>query len=244
LISRRHDNQLLIKRLYKVCMTRASASSQTFYVSPRGNDAWIGMVPDMQATDGPFRTLYRAHDDVRHALAHDPAPSLSILLRSGDYYLDEPFMLDDHDGGRKGVEVVYRNYPGLGFVDLNMAEAGLRADFPFADPVDPLDRLYIVGLSTTTALRLMLGASAPLRLIEWTTTGFVADVSRATLHWRSAAPQIVAVDRLGNVTAIAPRTARIIAKAVLHQFVRQVWIYVVVDNLKVSAHSQIAQRMP
>jgi hypothetical protein len=52
------------------------------------------------------------------------------------------------------------------------------------------------------------------------------------------------VDRLGNVTAIAPRTARIIAKAVLHQFVRQVWIYVVVDNLTVSAHSQIAQRMP
>jgi hypothetical protein len=34
----------------------------------------------------------------------------------------------------------------LGFEDIDYAAIGLRSDFPFADPADPLDRVFCDGV--------------------------------------------------------------------------------------------------
>lgn len=70
-----------------------------FYVSPAGDDAWSGTLPDPRADrgDGPFRTPARALGAAR-ALPrpHDP---VEIRLRGGTHFLEEPLRLGPEDSG-------------------------------------------------------------------------------------------------------------------------------------------------
>ena len=63
----------------------------TVYVAPDGNDGWSGTLPaaNQERTDGPFKTLGRARDAIRH-IKKDAAASPTVLVRGGTYYLPEP----------------------------------------------------------------------------------------------------------------------------------------------------------
>ncbi|WJH37619.1 right-handed parallel beta-helix repeat-containing protein (plasmid) [Aliirhizobium terrae] len=66
-----------------------------YYVSPDGDDAWSGRLPDPNTahTDGPFATIERARDTAR-------TNGLSIIaLAGGDYYLDRSIVFDARDTG-------------------------------------------------------------------------------------------------------------------------------------------------
>ncbi|MBN2313289.1 MAG: right-handed parallel beta-helix repeat-containing protein [Sedimentisphaerales bacterium] len=59
----------------------------TFYVALNGNDSWSGRLskPNADRTDGPFATL--------HAACR-LAPSGNVIVQAGQYFFDEPLVLD------------------------------------------------------------------------------------------------------------------------------------------------------
>lgn len=92
-------------------ITKPLIEPADIYVSPAGNDAWSGRLPEANADgrDGPFRTLERARDEVRKLKGQIP---LTIELRSGTYELEEPFTLTAEDSGVSGVPITYRGQSG------------------------------------------------------------------------------------------------------------------------------------
>ncbi len=86
-------------------------SAHDLYVSPQGNDAWTGRLPEPNAekTDGPFLTLVRARDAVREmkAAASLP-PALTVWLRGGRHELSSPVIFLPEDS----APVTYASYAG------------------------------------------------------------------------------------------------------------------------------------
>jgi hypothetical protein len=68
----------------------------TFYVSTAGEDAWSGKLADPKAdgTDGPLATLVAARDLARQFSPDQPR---RIVIREGEYFLDEPLTLGPED---------------------------------------------------------------------------------------------------------------------------------------------------
>lgn len=110
-------------------MTTDSTDVQaiTFYLSPQGNDAWSGDIPEANSdgTDGPFATLPRAQQAVRALKAEGPLVTpVHVLLRGGVYRLEAPLTFIPDDAGAPaplgewnnilGPErsVTYAAYPG------------------------------------------------------------------------------------------------------------------------------------
>ncbi len=107
----------------------------TYYVSPLGDDAWSGTLPDPNAdrTDGPFRTLNQARNAIRvlknlqpqtpstqsenardthlSPLGSLPDP-ITVQLRGGTYRLDETFQLRAEDSGSEQAPIIWEAYPG------------------------------------------------------------------------------------------------------------------------------------
>jgi parallel beta-helix repeat protein len=88
-----------------------SPKAGDYYVSPKGKDTWSGMLPDpnAQGTDGPLAKITYARDLVRdrtrRGLHEDP---ITVWLRDGRYYIDEPLRFDARDGG----PTTFAAYPG------------------------------------------------------------------------------------------------------------------------------------
>ena len=84
----------------------SAAPAVTFFVSPAGNDANPG------AKTKPFATIERARQAVR-ALKEKglPAGGVSVLLRGGTYFLNEPFVLGPEDSGTATSPITYEAYP-------------------------------------------------------------------------------------------------------------------------------------
>lgn len=84
----------------------------TLYVSPTGNDAWSGRLPEANAaqTDGPVATLTRARDAVRAAKAQ--GEPVTVLLRGGRYFVEETIVFTPEDGGTEAAPVTWASYPG------------------------------------------------------------------------------------------------------------------------------------
>ncbi|HOZ45237.1 MAG TPA: right-handed parallel beta-helix repeat-containing protein [Candidatus Hydrogenedentes bacterium] len=80
-----------------VCVSLSTAAD-TFFVAPRGNDAWSGRMaePNEAGTDGPFASLSAARDAAR-ALA--PGERRRIVMLSGEYFFETPVMLNASDNG-------------------------------------------------------------------------------------------------------------------------------------------------
>lgn len=82
-----------------------------FFVSPTGNNAWSGKLPQVNAegTDGPFRSVARAQEALRSL----PREQLrEAVLRAGTHYLTEPLRFVAKDSGTAAHPVVFRAYPG------------------------------------------------------------------------------------------------------------------------------------
>ncbi len=72
-----------------------------FFVAPFGNDAWSGRLRDPApgGEDGPFATLAHARDAARTAKAGNARLGQLILVREGDYFLDQTLDLSVDDSG-------------------------------------------------------------------------------------------------------------------------------------------------
>ncbi len=89
------------------CSTMQQAD---FYISPNGCDEWSGKraAANTDGTDGPFKTLARARDAVRRANANR---DLRIMLRGGDYVLEDTIVFGLEDSAANGRQVIFENYP-------------------------------------------------------------------------------------------------------------------------------------
>jgi len=85
-----------------------------FYVAPNGNDQWSGKLPspNAQKTDGPFATVTRARDAVRKLKAPGLTSAVTVMIRGGTYYLDEPIRFGPEDSGSERYPIRYVAYPG------------------------------------------------------------------------------------------------------------------------------------
>jgi hypothetical protein len=84
-----------------------------FYVATGGNDAWSGTVPDPNAkkTDGPFATPARARDAVRALKAAGQlVRPVTVYLRGGTYFLNEPLVLTPDDSGAEAAPITWKAY--------------------------------------------------------------------------------------------------------------------------------------
>jgi GH141 insertion domain len=86
-------------------MAAATMAQAEFYVAPDGDDAAPGTV------EQPFATLSRARDAVREAKASVDGP-VKVLIRGGEYQLEEPVVFAPQDSGTEAAPVAYEAYPG------------------------------------------------------------------------------------------------------------------------------------
>ncbi|MFC4598767.1 carbohydrate-binding protein [Cohnella hongkongensis] len=77
-----------------------------YYVSPEGSDGNPGTLAE------PFLTVAKARDTVRQQIAGGMTRDWTVMLRGGEYRLEETLAFNEDDSGRDGYRVVYRNYPG------------------------------------------------------------------------------------------------------------------------------------
>jgi len=95
-----------------------SDTQVTFHVAVRGNDAWSGTLaePNLEGTDGPFATLRRARDAVRQTQAEAGGGGarrpVTVAVHGGKYFMEEPLVLTEQDGGASGAPVIYTAAPG------------------------------------------------------------------------------------------------------------------------------------
>ncbi len=96
-------------------VAQADDTKADLYVSPRGNDAWSGTLPEpnAQKTDGPLATIHHARDLVRaiNGTADRETPMI-VALRGGTYYLPETLVFTPADSGTARVPIIYRAFPG------------------------------------------------------------------------------------------------------------------------------------
>ena len=93
----------------------AQVREVSFYVAPKGNDAWSGKLPapNKTKTDGPFATLHRAVEAVRELKRQQGGKlkqPVKIYLRAGTYFLREPVILTPEDSGGEGTPITFTAY--------------------------------------------------------------------------------------------------------------------------------------
>ena len=87
----------------------------TFFVATNGNNSWSGKLqePNTQKTDGPFSTIEGARDVIRQLKAqHSLTKPVTVMIRSGTYFLDKPLVFTLQDSGTKNCPITYTAYPG------------------------------------------------------------------------------------------------------------------------------------
>ena len=90
------------------------ASTADFYVATDGEDDWSGTLPEPNhdGTDGPFATLRRARDAVRHLPASRRTTGVVVQIRGGVHRLKETVVFGLEDSGESDSPVTYEAYPG------------------------------------------------------------------------------------------------------------------------------------
>jgi len=89
------------------------AAPLQLYVSPEGNDAWSGTRAArklLSRTDGPFRTLEQARDEIRRLKKAGglPADGVVVELMPGIHEQCTAFMLTAEDSGTSTAPIIYR----------------------------------------------------------------------------------------------------------------------------------------
>lgn len=87
----------------------------TFYVAPNGNDRWSGSLPspNRRRTDGPFATVQRAIEAIRQLKQRQGGTlrqPVTVFLRGGTYFLEEPLRLTPEDSGTESCPITFAAY--------------------------------------------------------------------------------------------------------------------------------------
>lgn len=121
----------------------------------------------------------------------------------------------------------------LGFQELNIADMGLRADYPFADLTDPIARVIprFAGDDVDRSfVQLNHGQKRALSLTVRTVTGYVADLSDAEIAFVSDNPSVATVSSGGEITAIQEGVAEITATVTKDGVAKSAVVHVLVDD--------------
>jgi parallel beta-helix repeat protein len=84
-----------------------------FYVALNGNDTWTGKSPTAQGGTGPFATITRARDAIRQLKRQQGGTlkqPVTVFLRGGTYFLQEPLSFTAADSGTKEFAIAYKAY--------------------------------------------------------------------------------------------------------------------------------------
>ena len=88
------------------------ANAADLYVSPQGEDSWTGRVdrPNKQRSNGPFATIERARDEVRHLKAAGKLPHRPFVIdiEAGRYELKAPLQFSTEDSGEPKAPIIYQ----------------------------------------------------------------------------------------------------------------------------------------
>ena len=96
-------------------MTTPGGKRLTLFVATDGDDSWSGKLaaPNAGRTDGPFGSLERARNAIREMKAkEDLKEPVTVMVRGGEYYLQETLVLGGEDSGTLDCPVTYSAYPG------------------------------------------------------------------------------------------------------------------------------------
>ncbi len=85
---------------------RAALCDVMFYVATNGTDSGSGTF------ENPFATVTRARDAVRALVSSGLSDNVTVLLRGGVYFLEEPLVITTDDCGTVDYSVTYSSYPG------------------------------------------------------------------------------------------------------------------------------------
>ncbi|TLS51878.1 hypothetical protein FE782_13305 [Paenibacillus antri] len=121
---------------------------------------------------------------------------------------------------------------GMGIRDIDVSRMGLLPAFAFADPLDPLERIYLLTDAAGSGAALELGSKeqAQLDVRGRTVRGFAVAPSRNDVKFRSDDPSVASVNDNGVVKANKSGVARITATVASGGFVRSVALDVFVDD--------------
>ncbi len=88
-----------------VIVTAKQGQSVDYYVSPNGSDSNPGSI------DKPFQTVAHARDTIRRGGSLKKQP-ITVYLREGTYYLNDPLVFSAEDSGTPNAPVTYSAYKG------------------------------------------------------------------------------------------------------------------------------------
>ena len=99
-----------------VATARGGPAPMIFYVSPEGNDLFTGTLArnNGRRTDGPFASIGHARDAARiasHGASGKVVRSVTVVIRGGTYWLQQPLILGPSDSGTAEFPIIYTAYP-------------------------------------------------------------------------------------------------------------------------------------
>ncbi|MFC1761204.1 right-handed parallel beta-helix repeat-containing protein [Planctomycetota bacterium] len=89
-------------------------AAQQLYVAIDGNDAWSGTLakPNADQSDGPLASLDGVRLKVREQIQQGLDAPVTVLIRGGEYHLNETIVFSLEDSGTSESPITYRAYPG------------------------------------------------------------------------------------------------------------------------------------
>ena len=109
---------LLFAGIALLCTAVASgqeAPKGDLFVSPGGNDAWTGKLPEPKpdGSDGPLATIGAARDAIRRIkTAGELTGPFRVVLGGGTYPVDGPIVFSAEDSGTEAAPITYAASPG------------------------------------------------------------------------------------------------------------------------------------
>ena len=99
--------------LVSAANAEALQNALNLYVALDGNDAWSGRLdtPNADQSDGPLASLDGARMKIRDQIKKGLDAPVTVLIRGGEYQLNETVVFSPADSGTSGSPVTYRAYP-------------------------------------------------------------------------------------------------------------------------------------
>lgn len=104
--------KILITILILIFSFTLSFSQNTIniFVSPNGSDNASGLSPNLNGSDGPFKTIQKAVNYVYDLRKTDRNSKIVINLREGNHFISKPIILDKNFTSSKSAPVIFTAY--------------------------------------------------------------------------------------------------------------------------------------
>ena len=111
-LTRAQAAELLLQALHDPVRFAGPVTVGDLYVSPDGNDAWSGRLPEPAADggDGPVASPSAARDRLRALRKEGLTGDATVLFRAGTYVLPETLIFGPEDGTAANETITWRNY--------------------------------------------------------------------------------------------------------------------------------------